>query len=225
MPADTPTPGDSGAPLNLDDRVPCASCGGELMWIEFPTDVDSPQSCDGRCDCGAEWCYMPAPVTWRTLATSGEEVPAAYVARLVGEVDRLAAERTAHLLGVGHPMWLPSVADAVDHPDPFSATPSEVLDRVRAVVAERDELAATLANERGEGEPPVRGFHWSLGRRAWVYQPWLMLPKETGPERVVRQGPLGWELYLDGLRTDAEYTSARAGMADSPAVVAARGAK
>lgn len=91
MPADTPTP---VAPLNLDDRVPCASCGGEFVWIEFPSDRNDPRSYDGRCRCGVVWCDMPAPVTWRTLtAYSDMEVPAAYVARLVEEVDRLTAER------------------------------------------------------------------------------------------------------------------------------------
>ena len=77
---------------------------------------------------------------------------------LVAELERLKADHTALLLGGGHPMWLPSVADAVDHPDQFNATPDEVLHRVRAVVAERDELAATLANERGEGAPPSEGW-------------------------------------------------------------------
>lgn len=79
---------------------------------------------------------------------------------LVAELERLKADHTALLLGVGHPMWLPSVADAVDHPDQFNATPDEVLHRVRSVVAERDELAATLANERGEGAPPSEGWEW-----------------------------------------------------------------
>lgn len=75
-----------------------------------------------------------------------------------------------------------------------------------------DEARATLANERGEGEGPSVGWHWSNGRQAWIYQPWLRTPKEHGPERVVRRGPLGWELYLDGLRTPDEYESARAAM-------------
>lgn len=95
----------------------------------------------------------------------------------------------------------------------------EEIDRLRVELAEAQ---ATIANERGEGEAPIPGFHWSLGRRAWVYQPWLMVPKEKGPERVVRLGPLGWELYLDGLRTREEYQSARAAMADS-ATAAAKG--
>lgn len=90
-PATTTEPG-----LDLDARVPCASCGGEFVWRESPSDRGGPRYYDGRCRCGAEWCDIPAPVTWRTLtAYSNMEVPAAYVARLVSEVDRLRALLTA----------------------------------------------------------------------------------------------------------------------------------
>jgi hypothetical protein len=68
------------------------------------------------------------------------------------------------------------------------------VDRTKALVSERDslraelaaekaegeELRATLANERGEGPPPSKGWHYSLGRQAWVKQPWLWTP--PGPK-------------------------------------------
>lgn len=92
MPADTPTP---VAPLDLDARVPCASCGGEFPWHDCQNTDDGPVYALGLCrGCPSEWDGVPAPVTWRTLtAYSDMEVPAAYVARLVGEVERLTAER------------------------------------------------------------------------------------------------------------------------------------
>lgn len=96
MAADTPTPGDSGAPLNLD---------GIRAVLARTHDHDRGWARAYRDDVGA----------------------------LLAEIDRLTAERTTHLLGVGHPMWLPSVADTVDHPDPFNATPSEVFGRGRRV--------------------------------------------------------------------------------------------
>lgn len=134
MPADTPTPGDSGAPLDLE------SIRHRLSEVRGAR--------------AGRWDFHRAigsTLTFNAHAARDVEV-------LLAEVDRLTAEHTTHLLGVGHPMWLPSVADALDHPDPFNAPPDDVLDRVRAMVAERDELAATLANERGEGEPPSEGW-------------------------------------------------------------------
>lgn len=86
-PATTTEPG-----LDLDARVPCASCGGEFRWSD---DIMPGEWCALCHGCGSEWDGPPAPVTWRNLATSGAEVPAAYVARLVSEVDRLRALLTA----------------------------------------------------------------------------------------------------------------------------------
>lgn len=89
-PATTTEPG-----LDLDACVPCASCGGEFTWVTFDGDDEVRPAADADCQCGVAWYGVPAPVTWRTLATSGAEVPAAYVARLVAEVDRLNALLTA----------------------------------------------------------------------------------------------------------------------------------
>lgn len=80
-------------PLDLDAQVPCASCGAEVLW-RVTTDDDDVVTVIGWCSsCSFEWTGVSVPMTWRTLATCGHEIPAAYAARLVAEVDRLTAER------------------------------------------------------------------------------------------------------------------------------------
>ena len=63
--------------------------------------------------------------------------------------------------------------------DLIAAAPA-LVDALRAVVAERDELAATLANERGEGEPPSEGWEWRSGDRSWSTPMLLVLLHEAG---------------------------------------------
>jgi len=142
-------------PIDLDARVPCCLCGGAFRWIVYPYDGFIPASAWAKCDaCGNEWTGPFAPVTWRTLATVGGEVEPAYVARLVEEVDRLRTRLDALLMEVVRPLWLPRVADAVGHGDEDNATPLEVLDAVRRVVDERDELRARveqLAADKARG--------------------------------------------------------------------------
>lgn len=61
-------------------------------------------------------------------------------------VEKVAALRVKHdtlLRGVAHPMWLPSVADALEMDEPFQATASDVLEQVRS----RMERTANTANE------------------------------------------------------------------------------
>lgn len=113
MPADTPTPGDSGAPLNLDAiraRLDAATAGP--WWVEAGGPDETCDLIDGNNRRIATFPFY-APFRHEEnetfIAHAREDVP-----RLLAEVDRLTAER--------------------------------------------DELAATLANERGEGEPPVPGW-------------------------------------------------------------------
>lgn len=62
---------------------------------------------------------------------------------LASDLSALRIKHDTLLRGVGHPMWLPSVADALEMDDPFQATASEVLEVVRS----RMERTANVANE------------------------------------------------------------------------------
>lgn len=72
--------------------------------------------------------------------------------------ERLAEIRARLDAATIGPWWsIEKVSDAVFIP----AAPADVVDliaHIDALTAERDELAATLANERGEGEPPSEGW-------------------------------------------------------------------
>lgn len=72
------------------------------------------------------------------------------------------------------------------------------IEGMRVVEAERAELLATLANERGEGEPPVEGWTWDGS--AWL----LGDLDEDGEQFVVLRdatGP-GWEAQLHEAEDD-----------------------
>lgn len=81
-----------------------------------------------------------APITGRKCFAEADYARALHNAApaLIGaaeEVERLQA-------GVAHPMWLPSVADALGADDPFQATADGVLEAARAVAAEVERLRA-----------------------------------------------------------------------------------
>ena len=66
----------------------------------------------------------------------------------IGKVAALRIEHDTLLRGVAHPMWLPSVADAIGMDEPFQATSTDVLAMVRARMEERDKAQADLADGR-----------------------------------------------------------------------------
>lgn len=79
--------------------------------------------------------------------------------------------------------------------------------QIRALTAERDELRATLANERGEGEGPSEGWvaHFIAG--AWLARRWVHVASKT----VISPGEGGWYWDRDwGVAEGAEPTAREA---------------
>jgi hypothetical protein len=78
------------------------------------------------------------------------------------------------------------------HPTIAAEMGTEVL-RLRARVAE---LEATLANERGEGEPPCEG--WAFSHKSDSWQAPHGIAARLSPERVKNEGwkaPYAWERW------------------------------
>ncbi len=80
----------------------------------------------------------------------------------------------------------------------------DLLDLARRIVAERAELLATLANERGEGEPPSEGWEWDGVS-------WSISTDDGAVVDVVRL-PAGWRVYKSGAPDESVYPTARAAM-------------
>lgn len=89
--------------------------------------------------------------------------------------------------------------------------PAAMREEIANLAASLAEAEATLANERGEGEPPCEGWHYSIGRAAWVCQPWILTPRREGPELAVRRGD-PWRVWVDGVCVYGQHPTARAAM-------------
>ena len=58
--------------------------------------------------------------------------------------------------------------EAMEQARELTATEKLLLARIAELEAANAELMATLANERGEGDPPVEGWEWEPDEGAWV---------------------------------------------------------
>lgn len=106
-----------------------------------------------------EGCWSDADAALIAHAPTDLATLLALVDTLAGERDRLAAivrgyestARKTYLLGVSDEDHAALVAER-----------DAATRRAEEAERERDELAATLANERGEGEPPSDGWEWTI---------------------------------------------------------------
>ena len=127
----------------------------------------------------------------------------ARVVELEGERDRYKVELTGLLLGVGHPAWLPSVADAIGLDD-IEADASAVLAAVRKMAADRDRLRA-LAGNTGPtaGEALMLGIvretpglmaleYGEAHAKASAAADLAETPTSGWAKRVVEEGPDHW---------------------------------
>ena len=81
-----------------------------------------------------------------------------------------------------------------------SPTPTEslLLARIAELEAANAELLATLANERGEGEPPCEGWEWEPLESGWAI--W-----NDGGGFYVTRTPDGWTWDADRIRSGTPH--------------------
>jgi hypothetical protein len=111
-----------------------------------------------------------------------------------------------------------------DLPSPF---PARLLATLDERTRERDELAATLANERGEGEPPSEGWTYRENMNQWERDrgDWECIVKRDDRARSWR---FEWVNYAEGGDVDEDWPdgaadTARAAMKAADAALAADG--
>lgn len=64
--------------------------------------------------------------------------------------------------------WAGDMLDGIgDELDTIRTNVRALVEALAAKEAENAELLATLANERGEGEPPCEGWEWQPGIQEW----------------------------------------------------------